>query len=115
MQRAIDSEQALWITTLLGLIYRARFQRHRYGVCLVNAGIVELAIDQDCDRNQCPLAAAAELQNSDGARTLPFLSLLGFRRLIFGKAVARTFKLRFVALRLTSWRGCREKNQNDDG
>jgi len=115
VQCAIDSEQALCIPSLLGLIYRSRFQRHRYGVCLVNAGIVELAIDQDCDWNQCPLAVAAQLQDSDGARALPFLSLFGFRRLIFGKAVSRTFKLRLVSLRRASWRGGGEKSQNDDG
>jgi len=93
VQRAIDREQALRFPRLLRLVHRARFQRHRHRIRFVGARIVELSINQDRDRNQRPLAAAAELQNSHRPRAFPLFQLLGFRRLFLGNFLT-PFKLR---------------------
>ena len=83
VQRASNREQSLRISRLLGLIHRARFQRHRYRIRFVRTRIVEPAIDQDRNRYQRPLPAAAKLQNSYCSRLFTIFRLLVFLGLVF--------------------------------
>ena len=80
MQRPIHREQTIRVARQLRLVHRSRFQRHRYGICLVGAGIVELAVDQNGNRNQRAFTTAAELHNADCPRLLSVLRLLVFPR-----------------------------------
>jgi len=79
VQRSMDRKQALRIPGPLCLVHGSRFQRHRDRVRLVSTGIVKLAVDQDRYRNQRPLAAAVQLQNSyrSGLFTLWLFVFLG--------------------------------------
>lgn len=97
VQRGINREQSLRISRLLGLIHRSRFQRHRYRIRLVRTGIVEPAIDQDRNRYQRRLPAAAKLQNSYCSWLFTVLRLLVFLRLVFLRE-----DLRSLGLPLTS-------------
>jgi hypothetical protein len=83
VQRAANREQALRISGLLGLIYRARFQRHRDRISLVSARIVELSVDQNRYRNQCRFAAA-DLQKPHRSRPFHLFRLFIFWRLFLG-------------------------------
>ena len=78
MQRPANREQALRISRLLCLIYRARFQRHRDGIRLISTRIIKLAVDQDRHWNQSGAPFAVELQNRHSSRLLTFLRLLVF-------------------------------------
>jgi len=93
VQRAINREQSLRISSPLGLIHRARFQRHRYRIRLVRTRIVEPAIDQDRNRYQRPLPAAAKLQNPYCSWLFPVLRLLVFLGLVFLREVLRSLAL----------------------
>src|SRR5258706_9917880 len=112
VQRSIDREQSLRASRLFDLIHSAGFQRHGYRIRFVSAGIVELAIDQNGDRDQNPFAAAVELQESNGAR--PFY--LFFRLLVFGGlflgSILWAFELWHLRCAPRAHRA--EKRQNDD-
>jgi hypothetical protein len=111
MQRSANCKQSLRIPRLLDLIDGARVQRHRHRICLIGAGIVELPIDQNCDRNQRPLAVARQLQKPHRSR--PFdVFLLRFRGLL-RRNVFRALKL-WSPLRRAQRDHCDEKRQNDD-
>ena len=83
MQRSIDHEQPIRVARLLCLIHCARFQRHRYRVRFVRAGIVKLPVNQNGNGNQRPLTAAAKLHNTNRARLLAVLRFLVFLRPVF--------------------------------
>ena len=51
VQRSTDREQSQRIALLLSLIDGAGFERHWHRIRLIDAGIVELAVDQNCDGN----------------------------------------------------------------
>jgi hypothetical protein len=62
MESAIDGEQALGFSRLLGLVDGAAHESHGDGFCFVGAGIIESAVDQDGDGDQRG-AFFTELQN----------------------------------------------------
>jgi hypothetical protein len=51
VQRSRDRKQSQRIARLFGLIDGAGIQRHRHWIRLIHAGIVKLAVDQNCDWN----------------------------------------------------------------
>jgi len=91
MQSRIDGKQSQRLARLLGLVNRAGLDRHGHGIGLISAGIVELALDQNRDRNQRALAAL-QLQNRHRPRAF-HLFFLWFRRLIQRLFVVRAFEL----------------------
>src|SRR5258706_3021297 len=112
VQRSIDREQSLRASRLFDLIHSAGFQRHRYRIRFISAGIVELAIDQNGDRDQNSFAAAVELQESNGTRPLHLLFWsLTFCRLLLG-IFLRAFELWHLRRAARAHSG--DKRQNDD-
>ncbi len=51
------------------LVHGFRLQRHGLGICAVEAGIVEVAIDPQRDRHQARAAAGQKLNHGNGAWT----------------------------------------------
>ncbi len=114
VQRPVDGEQSLRTARLFDLIDGAGFESHGHWVRFVNAGIVELALDQNCDGDQRPLVAAAvELEKSKGARPFHLFFWLFVFGLFLG-SVLRAFELRHLPN--ASRTQCGKKCQNhDDG
>jgi hypothetical protein len=113
VQRSRDRKQSLRITRLFGLIDGTGIERHRHWVRLVDAGIMKLAVDQNCNWNQRRLAILRELQHAHSPRPLNiFLRLLLFGKL-FLSSLLRPLELRSV-LGLRGWGSQREKPENDD-
>jgi hypothetical protein len=51
MQRSLDCEQSFRLASLFDFVDRATIQRHRHRIRFIDARIVELPIDQNCDRD----------------------------------------------------------------
>jgi hypothetical protein len=83
MERSIHHEQPIRVPRLLCLIHGARFQRHRYRVRFVRAGIVKLPVNQNGDWNQSALITAVKLHNAHRPRLLAILRFLVFLRPVF--------------------------------
>jgi hypothetical protein len=116
VQRSVHRKQSQRIAGLFGLIDRAAFQRHRYRVRLIGAGIVELAVDENRHGNQRRLPALRELQDAYGSRSFNLFFRLGFFRNLFRSSLLRPFQLRRALRDRIPRNQRRDKSQNpDDG
>jgi hypothetical protein len=94
VQRSANRKQSQRIAGLFGFVDGAAFERHRYRVRLIGAGIVKLPVDENRDGNQRCLATLRELQDAYGARPFDFFLRLGFFGKLFRGSFLRPFQLR---------------------